>query len=185
MKLDYSGFYPSEDYLCVATLLELILNNFGYNIDRYEIANYFGVNIPVDEKISKVQHYYNTEDKNKLGIIINDNNINSIFNHFHIKLIEKYTSINTILEESFVSTVKKMMEESYVICGFDYGYVYDEPKNIRLGHVSIITEITDDNVMLFDPGPRNFGMKKIDTYRLFCGIKKKQDGLWCICEPTY
>lgn len=37
--------------------------------------------------------------------------------------------------------------------------------------------------MLFDPGPRNFGIKKVDTYRLFCGIKHKKDGLWCICEP--
>jgi hypothetical protein len=182
MKLDYSGFYPSENYLCVATLLELILKNYGYNTDRYEIANYYGVNIPPDAKISNVQHYYHTEDKNKLGIIMNSNSINDLFDHLSIKLTEKYISINTLLEESFVSTVQKMIEKSYVICGYDYGYVFDEPRNICLGHVSIITEITDDSVMIFDPGPRNFGIKKLDTYRLFCGIKNRKDGLWCICE---
>jgi len=182
MELNYLRFNPSENYLCVATLLELILKNFGYNVDRYEIADYFGVNIPFGEKINKIQNYCNTEDKNKYGIIINQDDINNFFYHYNIKLIEKFISINTLLEETFVPMIQKMMEDSYVICGFDYGYVYDEPKNKYLGHVSIITEITDDNVKIFDPGPRNFGIKYLDTYRLFCGIKNKKDGLWCICE---
>jgi hypothetical protein len=140
------------------------------------------VNIPSDAKINKVQQYYHTEDKNKFGIIIYSDSINNLFHHFGIKLIEKYVGINTIPEESFVSTVQELLKKSYVICGYDYGYVYNEPKNICLGHVSIITEITDDTVMLFDPGPRNFGIKRLDTYRLFYGIKHKKDGLWCICE---
>jgi hypothetical protein len=180
MKINESAYIPSENYLCVASLLELVLYQFGYSVSRYEISNYFGVNLPIGVTIDKISNYKNIDDPNFFGIVIMPNLINQFFECYNIMLTEDYISINTISEDSFVSLVDKKIANAFILCGYDYGYVHNEEKNLGIGHVSIISEIDDRYAIIFDPGPRNYGFKKIDSDRLFSGIRRKNDGLWCI-----
>ena len=187
LLIDTKSFLPSEKFLCVATILQLILEAEGYtNVSRYAIAEYFGVNVPLGYKIETVGNIKEEEDIDKLGIIIKDNQINNCFHYFNIKLKETYHSIHTIGEMAFTLFLETNLHDNYLVCGFDYGKLYNIPEAYNLGHVSLICNYTpnDDLVTLFDPGPNEVGYKTVkadDLYRSICG---KNDGVWLINKPN-
>jgi len=48
------------------------------------------------------------------------------------------------------------------------------------GHVGIFLKLEGDNLLFLDPGPRNYGVRKVKIDDLYNAIKNKSDGLWII-----
>lgn len=83
----------AEQYLCVPACLSMIVKaKCKEEYSQYEIADYFGVNIPNDEHIANVRNVFYTNDTNNIGVVIKDNEVNEFFNAFSIPLIETYRS---------------------------------------------------------------------------------------------
>lgn len=176
----------SFPFLCVATLLQIIIKKeFNHEVNQQIIADYFGVNLPMEQKennnlvISNIKYI---GDDNKLGIIIKDNSINQFFDEYNIPLIETYISILEIDDMSYETQLTKLIsEDAYVICGYDYDSLhYNQTSGV--GHVSIITDYDPQTnlVTFYDPGPKNAGYKIIKDFDLYRSIKIKKDGFWII-----
>lgn len=162
------------DY-CVPAVLEMVLKHYNIsNITQDDIAAQFTINQSIYES-----------NPDLWGIIIEKNTINEFFRKNNFSLVEEFISINSYLDEYFMAEkIAQLLSEKFtVICGYNYSWLFGNRDN-TFGHVSIITEITPnyDKVKIIDPGPKNPGIKWIDTYSLYCAIKAKRDGLWCIKE---
>ena len=171
---------PADNFLCVAAVLHMIINSsVQKDINQNDIAEYFGVWAPNDYCLS-VDNVYRTDDPNLWGIIINDNKINEFFKSYHISLRERYIPINTIPEFSFEDEIKTLLLKGYhIICGYNYNYLHSMGDNKMCGHVSIITEVLDDQyITLIDPGPKEPGVKTVKSYDLYCAIRNREGGIW-------
>lgn len=181
---DIHGFeIVSQPYLCTASLLEIVLKSESkQNVSQVEIADYFGVNFPLSKKESTIQaeikNFNFVDDPNKYGIVIKGNMINDFFAYHNVNLKEVYYPINRFMDwefEDFLNKTKSIGK--YIIVGYDYGKLYND-KASKVGHVSIISGVSDNIVEIYDPGPDSPGYKNIDMNRLFVAIKAKNDGLW-------
>lgn len=182
--MDYENII-AEQYLCVPTCLSVIIKAMcDTNISQYTIANYFGVNIPFGETVPGVSNLIKTEDSSKFGVEIKNNEVNSLFDFFNLPLFERYQSAFNIYPEDFPFLVKKILSQSNsIICGFNYSYLYDYEES-KIGHVSIITNVSDDmtTIELLDPGPNDFGLKCVSADKLYNAIRMKHNGLWIISK---
>jgi hypothetical protein len=175
----------SENFLCLPSVLEIILfeNNIDH-INRYDIANYFGVVVPYNygKLPAQVFNIVYSNDENKLGILIRNNSINDFFCHFELPFVETYYPINLIAEYDFCEFVNRLLQkQNYVVCGVPSDYLESKSKS-KIGHLLLIydTYIKQDKVDVFDPGPKNFGCKTISAMDLHYSIKIKNDGIWAI-----
>jgi hypothetical protein len=165
----------------------MVINNMcSIDISQYDIANYLGVNIPDGETIPFVFNIKKTDQNSNIGVIVTGNEINDLFEHFDIPLKETYKSAYRIYPDDFGLLVKKeLLQNKSIICGFSYGYLYDK-NNFDIGHVSIITNISDDysSMFLLDPGPDDCGLKEVETNKLFSAIRLKRNGIWVISQKN-
>jgi hypothetical protein len=148
-------------------------------IDERVIDNYFTVYIPEDTqgKLKCVK----TSNPQEYGIKVGNDTLNKFFSHFNIPLHEKYLSIFHYEDWSFEQEVRELLNsDNHIICGFSYGALYNEQKNIDIGHVSIIADMDDNQIKLLDPGPINPGLKYVKADDLYSAIKMRRDGLWLI-----
>ncbi|MUG46972.1 hypothetical protein QNH46_01430 [Paenibacillus woosongensis] len=172
--------------MCVAALLQIIIKNeFNRDINQQIIADFFGINLPIDQKdnsnlVTSNMEY--VEDDNKLGIIIKDNSINQFFQEYKIPMIEDYLPIYEIDDMVYETQLNQLASEDvYVICGYDYDFLHHREAT-GVGHVSIITDYNPQTniVTIYDPGPKNPGYKSVIDYDLYRSIKIKKDGFWII-----
>jgi hypothetical protein len=177
------GFFKAEPFLCVAALLQHIVHHeLGREIKQYEIADYFGVNVPFGY-IGQINAFNETDDPNKWGITVNNNALNAFFKSFNIPLVEKYFPISGYTDWSFEDfLLKEINSENYIVCGFDYGFLFEGHNANNIGHVCLILTVdkSENTVQIFDPGPEQFGVKWVTAFELFCAIHKKHDGVWKI-----
>ena len=161
----------SENYLCVPYTLKMVIDAaIGNEISVEKIISFFRIIRPSD-----------TEDINQYGAIIKNGDINALFNSLSIPLREEYIPINTISEDSFAEIIiEQMSKGNHLIFGYSYGYLYDEEEYLKLGHVSIISEINSDTIKLLNPGPNNAGSAQFSTDKIYTAIRMKKDGLWVI-----
>ena len=94
----------------------------------------------------------------------------------------KNLPINYMDEFSFFETIKKLLNDNYwVICGFSYGMLYDDPELYDCGHVNLILNtIGDSKVVVYDPGPKNPGQKIIEEDNLYVAMRKHAGALTLI-----
>ena len=175
--------YPlivAQPFLCVAAILEIILKKEGYNqYNQQMIAESLGVNIPIDHK-SSIKNINYTMDSNKWGIVLKNNTLTNWFMKNNINLVEDFISIFTISEFKFLDIINQLLITPYhLVCGFDYGYLYNKQGN-KIGHVSLIIGTECEQVILLDPGPDQPGEKMVNGYDLFSAIKRKEDGIWIV-----
>lgn len=173
----------AKQYLCVPACLSTVINAMcNINISQYDIANFLGVNVPIGERIDFVNNISTTEKSADIGVIIKGNEINELFEYFEIPLTERYLSAYRIYPDDFAALVKKeISKNNSVICGFSYGFLYG-CNNLDIGHVSIISGVSEDctYITLIDPGPDDYGFKKVETSRLFESMRLKKNGIWVI-----
>lgn len=172
----------AENYLCVAAVLQCILQLYDIELSQKEIASYFTLFIPENNSDLKELGKL-TKDSNKFGIVLKDSDINRFFSSLKIKLYEKYYKINLFedweLEDFLVNHLQK---NAHLICGFSYGELYNDTKNINIGHVALITGVSNNKIHIIDPGPKKHGEKIVELSLLFRAIHKKKDGIWVIQE---
>ncbi|GHU35787.1 hypothetical protein FACS1894172_18020 [Spirochaetia bacterium] len=173
--------YIADNFLCVPAVLKTILAYYNINIRDIDITRSFDIFIPEScDNIAGIK----SNNPNDYGAKLYNNTINKFFKVFNIPLKEEYISIFSYEDwEYFDESVANLLNtESNIICGFSYGTLYDEPENIEIGHVSIITNKNGNKIQILDPGPRNPGIKYVDSYNLYVSIKRKKDGLWLISQ---
>jgi hypothetical protein len=179
------AFQISEPYLCVATLLQIIIKtDCNIDIDQKEIGNFFGIYVPNDYSGNLV-NVIKTDDMNKWGVIISNNEINDFFIKYELPLREKYIPINMYEDWNFEEEItKSLIENKYLICGFDYGFLFEKYKANSIGHVVLILKILGDYnhriIKIYDPGPNNAGIKAVNSIDLFYAIHLKKNGIWMI-----
>lgn len=173
----------AENYLCVPAVLETILKSDNVlEIDKYMIANYFGVILPSDVVYPQVKNYSHSDNPKQQGIILKYDSINDFFRDNKIPLHEQYTKINLIDRDFFSDYIFDVLtSRKHIICGYEYHSLYGSTGDYA-GHVSIIVnvDVNKDVVYLLDPGPRTPGLKMISAYNLYHAILEAKDGLWVI-----
>lgn len=178
-----NSYLISQPYLCVATLVAIIVNNeTSLKVRQEDIAEYFGVNVPMDY-VGSIINSFKTNDVNKLGIVLSEEGLNPFFKSHNFLLVERYRPISLYTDWMFEDILMKAKKDNcYLICGYDYGMLYNGKPN-GVGHVSIILDIEAagrSKVSIYDPGPDNPGIKTIDTEDLYYAIHTKKNGLWII-----
>lgn len=172
----------SKPYLCIASLLEIVLKcEDRLDLSQIEISNYFGVNFPLSlesEINSEIKKLSFVDDPNQYGIVIKENMINNFFESHNISLKEVYYPIERFMDWEFEDFLFNIINKAkYLIMGYDYGELYNG-KSSKVGHVSMILDISGNIVEIYDPGPDLPGHKSINVNTLFRAIKAKSDGLW-------
>jgi len=100
-------------------------------------------------------------------------------------LVEEYISIRKIADYRFVQTLKNISDEFDVVFGFDYGMLNNIPNYYGIGHVGLFLEQEGENLLFLDPGPRNYGVRKVNIYDLYNAIRNKSDKLWIIKSTVH
>jgi hypothetical protein len=155
------------------------------HISPEEIAEYFGLYLPHNEK-TEIKKVFYTTNPFEFGTRIKDNELNQFFVDFNLPLIEEYKSISLFQDWEFYDKVLQELENGcHLICGFSYGILFGQSKMIDIGHASIITKVIDRNHFeILDPGPKEAGFKVVDYYKLYSAIRTKKDGVWIIKESN-
>lgn len=167
-------YLKSENYFCFATLLEMILNDFGYNeYTRFDIAEELGITLPSSAKgiVNKANYSNNELD---WGIKINAENINRFFSKNHIKLHSEYIYATpyTMIEEDV-----KEWNQCHVVFLFSYGKLIGNLDLENLGHAALFLYMhSKQEVCIYDPGPKDCGKKIVNCYRLEEAMYQRRGG---------
>ncbi len=170
-------FVLGENYLCFYSLLEIVLDDIGYyNWDQYSLANIFGVVLPNDYIISGVDNVNISDDERMYGAHINYIEINKFFEENKIPLKVSYILSNPYGEYDID---KEYLDEKYCIYTYSYGSLYNEEDKRQIGHASLfLNYINDNEIEMYDPGPRGAGRKKVKLYRLYDAIYDSRGGIY-------
>ena len=150
------------------------------NISQFSIANELGVTVPKGYKRLVANQNY-SDSEYEYGIKIDDEKLKYMLSSYGVKEV-KNLPINYMDEFSFFETIKKLLNDNYwVICGFSYGMLYDDPELYDCGHVNLILNtIGDSKVVVYDPGPKNPGQKIIEEDNLYVAMRKHAGALTLI-----
>jgi hypothetical protein len=183
-------YYPvrAKPFLCVAALIESILKTEGFNeYSQDNIAIFFGVTFPSDYN-NKPDEYEVSDNSFDWGINVSKKSITSFFIDNHLPFFERFISLSTIAEYEFMNTLNELLKDTgkHIICGYDYYALNNPIRNESVGHVSLIVGICipDETVSIYDPGPKNSGIKKVNIDDLYYAIRRRNDGLWLISRKN-
>lgn len=167
-------YIQSENYLCFATLLEMILKDLGIQkYTRFDIAKELGITLPMSE-IGLVNGANYSDDEFEWGIRIDSKKLNKFFQKAGIGLQAEYihTTPYTMLKEE----VRKWVQ-CYVIFLFSYGELIGSLEFQEVGHAALFVDIINpQEVCIYDPGPKDSGEKKVSCYRLEEAMYKRRAG---------
>ncbi len=171
----------AQDFLCVpATLQMIIQRSVNMDVSQIQIAEHLGVCVPTDYHGS-IQNIERTDQISKWGVRIMNDDINRLFKKLNIPLQETYTPSNTLSDFEFNDFVTSLSLTGHdIICGFSYGVLFKERDNIDVGHVAILLECNGEVCSMYDPGPKNYGIKNVALDDLRMAMRVKKDGLWVI-----
>lgn len=164
----------SENYLCFATLIEMVLRDSGINdISRFYVAEQLGITLPTGYSKLNIAAKY-SDDIFEQGIKIEDNRLNTFFKENNICLHAEYYHATpfTMLEEEF-----KHIHFDYVIFLFSYGELMHKFNLKDVGHVALyMNNIENGKIDLYDPGPDNPGIKTVNCYELEEAMYQRRGG---------
>lgn len=169
----------SEPYCCVTSSLESILLKHGYNFDQIAIADFFGVTVPTEEYVEMCKKFQNVKASNEvfeIGIHLDNNGLNTFFEAHDIKLKETFIKASELSELNFESILDAISQDSDVMFFFDYGILYDEIRNIGVGHNGIYIGKKNDKLLYLDSGPRRLGINEVDIFSMLNAIKHTYAG---------
>lgn len=172
----------SAPYCCVAATLESVFKRHGINdVSQYDVANYIGVVIDEQDKGKIPPELVNvtyTHDNTKVGMHLYNDTLNDMFNHFGLPFKETYISWHELAEWNIDSILQNLPDENDVMLLFDFGCLYNEEKNIGIGHSGLFVSI-DNNYMVqyLSPGPRFVGFAKFSSEDFLNAIKARQGGI--------
>lgn len=169
----------SEPYCCVTSSLESILLKHGYNFNQIAIADFYGVTVPTEEYADMCKTFQNikaSNDVHDIGIHLDNNGLNNFFEAHDIKLRETFIRASELSELNFESILDAVPQDSDIMFFFDYGILYDEKRNIGVGHDGIYIGKENDKLIYLDSGPRRLGINEVDIYSMLNAMKKAYAG---------
>lgn len=158
----------SNDYYCLAALLETIFKTSGLQIDQKEIGNKLGIVLPDSD-----MHL----NESKLGIPIDVFKFNNFFKTASLNYKAAYIPANTIFDGELDTILINYLEQnSHVIVAYNYDQLY---KNIpsQIGHVSLVKEVKLNKVFMLDPGPTTFGEFSFGLDDVFEAMRFRNGGV--------
>lgn len=169
----------SEPYCCVTSSLESILLRHGYSFNQIVIADFYGVTVPsyeYNEMCKKFQNIKVSDEVHDIGIHLDNNGLNTFFEAHDIKLKETFIKASELSELNFESILDSVPQDFDIMFFFDYGILYDEKRNIGVGHDGIYIGKENDKLIYLDSGPRRLGINEVDIYSMLNAMKKAYAG---------
>lgn len=170
----------SENYLCFATLIEIILRDFGNkDISRFFVAEQLGITLPVGYSKLNIAAEY-SDDSFQQGIKVEADRLNSFFKENNIALYAKYYHATpfTMLEEGL-----RRFPYDYVIFLFSYGELMHKSELREVGHAALYMNNMDNGkIDIYDPGPNDSGIKTVNCYELEEAMYQRRGGYLTICK---
>ena len=171
-----TNYIIAKDYLCFMALLEMIVSEtIPYNhFTQIDFAESFGITIPIGNHTS-IDNVQYSNDIKECGASVSVEELNELFVKHNIPLAVSYLPSNYFNELNFDDIVSTKSRNSFIVFAFSYGVLYNEPQNIDVGHVVLFEEINrkSDSVIVYDPGPRNFGSKVVQVDDIIYAMKRR------------
>lgn len=170
----------AENYLCFPALLEMIINDaFDMNISQFEIAEHFGIVVPCGYK-KIINNQSESPTPLDFGTHIDVEKIQGFFEKNKIELKIDYYEINRVGDICFANFIREHLKHrEYLMCSYSYGMLYGKEHANELGHVSLITEVNvNDEVLIYDPGPDDYGKKLVNELHLYDAIQYRHGGIY-------
>lgn len=169
----------AENYLCIACLLEsAIKENSDLDVNQYQIAEYFGVNVPIGYK-TIIDNQRETDDIYQLGIVLDAEKLNEYLDSLKVGLKAEYYEGLRFNEEFFSERLCSLFQQGgTLIVTVDYGDLIYKKEARKLGHALIITNIIDEEVELFNPGPDDAGLMRVSSLRLYDSMRARRGGIF-------
>ena len=166
----------AENYLCLFALVEMILKDIGKSdFDQYELAEYFGITVPLDYVSDRINHVVHSCVEREWGTNISEKQLNEFFDINNIPLKAKFLTANPY---NAYDEVESVSEKQYIIYLYSYGSLNHEPVNYDVGHASLLIGfLNNDKVRIYDPGPRNAGIKEVSVNSLYDAIYDNRGGI--------
>lgn len=164
----------SEPYCCVTSSLESILSKHGYNFNQIAIADFYGVTVPTKEYAEMSKKFKNiatSDDVHDIGIHLGKKGLNTFFEANNIKLKETFIKASELSELNFETVLDAVPQDSDIMFFFDYGILYDEKRNIGVGHDGIYIGKKNDKLKYLDSGPRRLGINEVDIFSMLNVMK--------------
>ena len=165
----------SDNYYCLAALLETVFKTKGLQIDQKEIGNKLGIVLPSSDK---------NIDESKLGISIDEFKFNNFFKSSSLNYKATYIPANTIFDGELDEILDNYLKQnSHVIIAYNYDQLYGNIRS-QIGHVSLVKEVKFGKVLLLDPGPKTFGEFSFDLDDVFEAMRFRNGGILILNSTT-
>lgn len=170
-------YITGENYLCFYSLMEMVLDDAGYpDWTQYKLANIFGVVLPKGYAIPGITNVEYNDNECMLGAHIDCKKINDFMIENHINLTVSYISSNPYGEYDID---KQYLINKYCICTYSYGALYNQKKSFNAGHASLFIKYdSDEEVVIYDPGPKQVGKKRVRICNLYDAIYDARGGFY-------
>lgn len=174
-------YIKAENYFCFLALLEMILvDAFDLELfDQYRLAEVFGITIPKNE-LCMIKNITYSDSVYEYGVHIHENKLNAFFQETGLPMHVEYFIANPY-EANPIDAYEnnKLREGKYIVYTYSYGSLYHEPQNKEVGHVAILEEVISERTLkIYDPGPRNYGVKKVDRIGMYEAMLERNAGLY-------
>lgn len=170
----------AENYLCFPALLSMVIDDaIGIRISQFEIAEYLGIVVPQGYK-EIINNQIESVSSLEFGTQINTEIVQNFLDKNNINLKIHYFKINEIRDMFFSDFIRRHLNnKEYLICSYSYGLLFENSCFYELGHVSLITEVdVNGRILIYDPGPKDYGSKYVDDLHLYDAIQYRHGGVY-------
>lgn len=181
----------AKPYLCFAACLQVAIKaTLGTDLDQVAIANYLGVVLPEGDDVSELLDAgvtnltFNQGSPSLWGINPVLTEINAALKSERTPLFCEFERISLFQDWEFEERVFALTaSHQFPIVGFDYGYLLGTLRPGDQGHCAVCYGVQGPHgrcsVELYDPGPREAGIRIVDSQELYYAARKKQHGgIW-------
>lgn len=167
-------YIVADNYLCFLALLEMIFRAEGIIISQYDLAEKYGVTVPIGY-VTNITNVKYSAVQDDLGVIITPKSLQQILNDLNSNMQVFFLSALHTNEFELESILRQQFAKGkYIIFAFSYGVLYSKESYYDLGHVSLLHEIINDDLLqIYDPGPDNPGIKNVRISDMYDAMRKK------------
>ena len=176
-------YVKAENYLCFMALLEMVLIDVLETdvFDQYNLAELFGITLPINTP-SHIKNVTYSDKPREYGCHIDEYKLNLFFRNTGIPLQTTYFRVNPY-EDIYIDEYgnDEVRQGKYIIYTYSYGSLYKENQSIEFGHVSLLEDvISERKLRIYDPGPRNVGVKIVDRIAMYEAMRCINAGIYVI-----
>lgn len=175
-------FVVAENFYCFPALLEIVFRQrYGVSVDQKEIGRMLGVAKPIEHRCFD-RAVSQCDDMRDWGVHVDLGALRRLFESMGVSVDVQMRNVNSIFEGCLSEVIKELKSDgSDVICGFSYGELYGIHSLLQCGHVALVLSLKENGVVeMYDPGPKNPGVKDFDDLKLFEAMRVRDGFLLSI-----